>query len=351
MSTFGTWKHKIFDLVENLGWMRRIQNLDSPGSQVLYVLAYHRVINPNNESVTNLDMVSATPGQFEVQMQLIRREYHPVTAADVLDAFDGIRPLPRHAVLVTVDDGYRDFLDTIIPITKKYGVRPVVFVPTRYVGEGTFWWDRLPRALKHAAISEIDTPVGHFNLEYDQERLEAQILLSEHIRMQPFEAVKHWVDGFCSEIAPDLPTYMNDTLNWDDLRQAAEIGADIASHTHTHPILSHISIEEAHREISLSQEIIAREIGTALPIFAFPDGRPYAMNHSLLGVLRSEGIKLAFTRIEGRVQLNQDELLQLPRLGVDFRMDLPQFHFHLTPLYSTLKAFQFNNRVHSDPHF
>ncbi|MFH1634623.1 MAG: polysaccharide deacetylase family protein [Chloroflexota bacterium] len=306
------------------------------GGQSLYVLAYHRVIEPDSQ-MPGLDMVSATPAQFDAQMQLLAREYHPVTAEDVLNAFDRGTPLPRYAVLVTVDDGYRDFQDTIFPIASRYGIRPVLFVPTQFMGQGYFWWDRLPLALSSARVNEIDTPVGRFSLRTATGQTQALARLSDYVRVQPFEQARQWVEDLCNEIAPDLPDSGHATLDWGELRALARAGVDIASHTHSHPILSHVSLEQARREIRLSQDLIAREIGRVLPIFAFPDGRHHAMNQALLPVLQSEGFRLAFTRIEGRARLDRDEPLQLPRLGVSLPMSLAQFHLHLTPLYDIWK--------------
>ncbi len=331
------WKQQAFNCIERLGVVRALQKPGGHSSQSLYVLAYHRVIEPD-DPIPGMDLVNATPAQFEAQMQLLAREYHPVTAEDVLNAFDRGTPLPRDAVLVTVDDGYRDFQDTIFPIASRYGIHPVLFVPTQFVGQGSFWWDRLPRALTRARVLEIHTPVGRFSLHTATGQTQALARLSDYVRTQPYEQARQWVEDLCSEIAPDLPDSGRATLDWGELRALARAGVDIASHTHSHPILSHVSLEQARREIRLSQDLIAREIGRVLPIFAFPDGRPYAMSQALLPVLRSEGFRLAFTRVEGRARLDRDEPLQLPRLRVSRRMSLAQFHLHLTPFYAMWKS-------------
>ena len=76
-------------------------------------------------------------------MRLVANKYRPVSAEQVLEAIRGDSPLPKDAVLVTVDDGYRSFQEVIFPICSRYGIQPLLFQPTAYVGTGTFWFDKV----------------------------------------------------------------------------------------------------------------------------------------------------------------------------------------------------------------
>jgi len=331
--SFRTIKQSFFYSFARVGIINLLQNIGhEPWS--LYILTYHRVGEPGDE-VEGLDLFSATPEMFEKQMQLIAREYYPVNVADVLDAVEKQSPLPRDSVLVTIDDGYRDFQEYIFPIARKYDIYPVLFVPTMFVGQGEFWWDRLVRALHYSKYDLINSPVGSLGLRTSQERRSAFTKLGNFVRQNEFETARDQIEQLCVEIAPNLSDQRDVTLNWDELRSLDRQGATIASHTHSHPIISHVSLDQARFELITSQEIIRREIGHALPIFAFPDGRPFAINDDVVDLLRSEGFKLAFTRTEGRANLRRDDPLLLPRLGVARVFSLPQFHFHLTPPYQS----------------
>lgn len=329
-------KQSIFASTHRWGMLHRLQKLGSRIGAV-YVLAYHRVGDPREKSLQGMDLFSATPEQFNRHMQLIEREYHPITAEDMLNAVEQNASLPRHAVLVTVDDGYIDFRDHIFPIANQYGIRPTLFIPTYYVGKGDFWWDKLARALYQSPFTQVPSPLGVLHISTSEQRSVAMYRLSNFVREQPFEFAREEIELFCAEIAPDLPEAPPLILDWDDLRILKRSGVTIASHAHSHPILSHVTPEQIRTEMRTSQMRLEQEIGQVLPILAYPDGRPFALSEDVVDIARQEGFKLAFTRAEGWVQIYRDDPLLLSRLGVERYLSLPQFHFHLTPSYQYWK--------------
>jgi peptidoglycan/xylan/chitin deacetylase (PgdA/CDA1 family) len=319
---------------EASGVIRALQAIGRGGDNPVYVLVYHRVDDPDRKPPIGMNLVSATPAQFEAQMRLIARHYHPITAEDVVNAIARSAPLPADAVLVTVDDGYRDFKDTIFPIAQRYGIRPVLFVPTAFVGEGRFWWDRLFLALEATTAPQTESPVGRLPLRAPAERAAAFNALANYVRQHPsFEQGRAEIETLCESLAPGSGSGERATLDWDELRALARQGATIAAHSHTHPILAHIPLEQARREIRQSQSLIEREIGSALPILAYPDGRSNALNAELPLLFREEGFVVAFTMTNRCAYLKRDPSLQLPRVVVSRRYTLEQFHLYLTPVH------------------
>lgn len=94
-----------------------------------------------------------------------------------------------------------------------------------------------------------------------------------------------------------------------------------------------IPFKLACQEIRTSQETIRREIGQALPIFAFPDGKREYFTPDLIEFLRDEGFKFAVTTLEGSASLSDERLLCFPRIGVWPGHSLSAFHYHLTPVF------------------
>ena len=100
-------------------------------------------------------------------MTFLASRYRPVSLTELLGARRGEHALPLRSVLVTFDDGYRDFADHAWPILRRHGIPAVLFVPTAYPGNPgrAFWWDRLYSAVSRTSAAEtIDTPVGELRL-------------------------------------------------------------------------------------------------------------------------------------------------------------------------------------------
>lgn len=329
-------KSLLLNAAEQTGFLRLAQIPLHDAGNHLIVLAYHRVADANSQFSNRLyDLVCASPRKFDEQMRLLSDCFHPVSAEDVLNALNGGKPLPAQAVLVTVDDGYRDFKETIFPITQKYGIRPVLFVPTAYVGNGFFWWDRLFNAINNTNLQEVETLLGRFTLQDKAARLVAFDALADYVRTQPFEKARSDIEQLCNEITPDTNQNISYTLNWDELRALSVEGVTIASHTHNHPIMTHVPIENARDEIRVSLNLIKQQIGQPLPIFAYPDGRDYAVNKELALMLKDEGIQMAFTMSDRISRLKQDDPHFFPRLIPYHSISLAQFHLMLTALRAT----------------
>lgn len=335
-------KTSSMQFAQNAGLMHLLQRLDLNSTNRLYVLAYHRVDDPGHRPWLDPALISASPQQFAAQMALLARHYHPVTLPQVLAAATGGPPLPSQAVLVTVDDGYRDFAEIIFPTASRHGIYPVLFVPTLCAEEDVFWWDRIYQAINFASASELTitntSPTSsqhtaiNLSLKTPAEKRRAIKTIVKHFKELPFDHARREIEHLYSSLAPVIPNAERSTLSWDELRALAQAGASIAAHTHTHPILSRLSLEEAIFEIRTSQEIVQEEIGTTLPVFAFPDGKPRAYTPELVNFLRTDEFKLVFTMVEGRAHLSPGEIL-LPRLAVWSNLTLAQFHWHLTPAY------------------
>lgn len=328
-------KKTFFEFSERTGFTHLLQKAWG-GKNRLYVLAYHRIGELPGDPTLEPGLVNAFPAQFEAQMDLLTQRYHPVTAVNLLDAIQHGSPLPRDAVLVTFDDGYRDFQDIAFPIMQRRGIRPILFVATGCVGRDVFWWDELHRVLRGATQPEVTSSCGVFSLRTRTERETAFRRWQAYVKHAPFEQARAEIAALHAAVAPDMAGGST-TLSWDELRALDRAGVTIAAHTHTHPILSHISAEAAREEIRVSQRIIGQEIGHVLPIFAYPDGREMTISPEIAAILREEGFTLAFTMIEGSARLAQDDPLLLPRIGTRPSSTLAAFHAHLTPGYDHWK--------------
>ena len=75
--------------------------------------------------------------KFEEQMRYLKeRGYRVISMRDFLEFTEGKRQLPRKAVVLTFDDGYKSFREFAEPLLKQLGFTATLFVYTDYIGAG-----------------------------------------------------------------------------------------------------------------------------------------------------------------------------------------------------------------------
>lgn len=118
----------------------------------LPTLTYHYIRVVENPEVDKLGFaLSVTPENFKKQMQyLVDHDYQTISPDDLYNALKEGKNLPPKSVLLTFDDGYRDFYQNAFPVLKKHNLKATVFVVTNFVG------DKDKRYLTWEQIKEMD---------------------------------------------------------------------------------------------------------------------------------------------------------------------------------------------------
>lgn len=145
------------------------------------VLLYHRIAGEGKPGQERLDV---SPQTFDRQMRLLRRLGFRALAVDEILAFhdDPEATLPRRAVVLTADDGFRDAL---VAFDGHADLRPILFVTTSAVGAGAPWdwtygeplasWDELREFSEHGGVV-CSHARSHVSLpELDEEDLAAEL--------------------------------------------------------------------------------------------------------------------------------------------------------------------------------
>jgi peptidoglycan/xylan/chitin deacetylase (PgdA/CDA1 family) len=99
---------------------------------------YHSIAD---DGPAELVRYRTTPAAFDAQLGLLKRKgFHGIGSRQLARHLAANRPFRGRPVLLTFDDGYRDFATTAAPILRKHGLTADVFLVSDKVG-GTADWD------------------------------------------------------------------------------------------------------------------------------------------------------------------------------------------------------------------
>ncbi|MDR7523562.1 MAG: polysaccharide deacetylase family protein [Armatimonadota bacterium] len=312
-----------------LTWLARI--LDFDREQVLRVLVYHRVRVPGRAWRGDPDVLSTDVEALDAQMAYLVRHYVPVTGTQVVAALQGLAVLPSRAVLVTFDDGYRDFLDAAWPVLRRHGVPAVLFVPTAFPGtRAAFWWDEVHELVSGTAADEVIAfEIGRLPLRTTTDRWRAVRVLNRFLKALPPDELSDRLQVLQRSLGP-VDAADSWVLSWDELRRLAADGLAVGSHARTHAALPRLALEHLEGEIRGADEDLKRELGGGVLLFAFPYGM---IDPRAVPMLRELGYAGAFGLLLGRNMLDRTDPFAMFRHSVDWRDSLGYTAFSLSTCY------------------
>jgi peptidoglycan/xylan/chitin deacetylase (PgdA/CDA1 family) len=213
-----------------------------PGQRpMVRVLFYHRV---NPYPFDQLGPVSreltVTPPAFAWQLgHLAAKGYRVIGLAEFEQMIAGTRSLDSNSVLITFDDGYEDNLLFAAPLLRAARCPAVVFAVADLLGRCT------------------------------------------------------------ADVWPDAdPPKLGKFLTADQLRALEADGIEIASHTVTHPLLTHLPPDELDHELSASRARLEAIVGHPVTALAYPRGD---FDERVVSAARAAGYSTAFTTETGAI--------------------------------------------------
>jgi peptidoglycan/xylan/chitin deacetylase (PgdA/CDA1 family) len=302
----------------------------APGAAILM---YHSVRgDPRELGDLIAPTITHASSLFRRQMEIVAREYAPVTVDDVLRFLKGETYLPRRAVAVTFDDGFADNEEIAAPILNHFGIRATFYATVDLIGTSKLpWYCRLRHAfLKTQKTAWREASNGTvWSLRGAEARaaaLQAAFELCAPLVADIQETLVRDIETALEIGVPAVPKPL--MMSWDQLRRLQAQGHAVGSHTLSHPNAAYVAREDdLRRELVESKQRIERELGTEVSHFSYPHP---ALNpqwsERTVKMTESAGYRSAVTTTIGRVSADSDPLclrrVHTPRLEHRFRWNL-----------------------------
>ena len=290
----------------------------------LTILALHRVVKESEWSQSLYKPMMVTEGQFDSLLDIIRRNYHPVSLSDAVQQIRERKKFKPGTVVITFDDGYLDVYEYAYPLLKAYDIPATLFLTTGFIGDENKYllWDEIDYCCRTdgLAIPELDE---RFSAELrTASRLMTRLSNTRTARIEAFiratllgisvEERSRFIDLLRACIPADAarPRLM---LSWDQVREMSGL-VEISNHTVSHRLLDELDEQEIRREISASKEKIEQVTGKECRGLAYPGG---VYTPTVVEIARDCGIEYAVTtRFSNNSQAA--DLLRLDRKDVGY---------------------------------
>ena len=279
------------------------------------VFVWHRFTPPGKEVYGR---VSADV--FGWQLDQIQKGFQVVTLGEMLRYFQAHQQWPKRCVVLTVDDGYRDFYQWAYPQIKKRGLKATFFATVNFVEEKIWLWpDRLQWALDKTSAKDVvlsfHNETQRFPLNDLHDKSAVWKSCSDYCITLPDEAKETFIRSLEEALGvscPGKPTEEYRAVTWEELREMDGNGIEIGSHTMNHPILSRIGQDRLIEEVGTSKRVLEEKMGHAISTFCYPNSGPGDITDDVIEAVRRAGYLGAVFGID----LKSWQPYTIPRMGV-----------------------------------
>lgn len=275
------------------------------------ILMYHNFA-PSDDADGEAVSVAAARSQ----LSYLTRHFQVVPLTHLVKQLRTSNRLDPRMVILTVDDGRRNFYEYFFPLLLEFHVPATFFVVSAFIGgEDWLWTDKvLWLAEKSRSVEELRADkIEDFFAKMNRLRPEARDACIDAIAIRAGVPI------------PAEPPSKFAPCSWSELREMADSSlVEIGSHSLSHSIFSTLTGEESMKELTTSRAQLEAGLGRPVKSFCFPNGKPIDYFPCHLEQVQNTGYSSAVMTHSGIVDRSSDPFT-LPRIGVSGRSDLLYF--------------------------
>jgi len=291
--------------------LKAYAELLEPGSITIFLL--HGVIRQQSNGVRNYTRKHLPETRFDALCALLSQRGYPVDADEAVAMLEGKDDVPDRAFLLTFDDGFRNNLTVAAPLMERHGIPGVFYVTSGFVEHNwASWIDLVEDAVEKTRRRALRLPWS--NEEWPLDTRAAQIALLDEVRrvgkthadLDPY-SIADQIRHDCGVGEFDPHPELDQKLSWAEVRSLARgAGFTVGGHSHSHPILTHLSPDELDWELDTSMNLLSQALGGPIRHYSYPEGLEHCYSDAVIMGLRDRGVVCAPTASPGPNRVGDD---------------------------------------------
>lgn len=273
----------LFFTLLNLTGEERRRLAKTRRGRLLTVLNLHQVSPHANPFYPPLD-----PRVFEQLLIFLKENFHIALFRELDDV-----PQDKPTVVLSFDDGYYDFVEYVMPLLDKHGLRANQNVIPSCVVSGLPMWNvRLYDFLNAAPltlINEINLSGfgGRLAADDRESKVRYGLRISRFLKNRP----RREREELLAQIAPAMQKVdrlkLTRMMSTDDVREAARVH-EIGAHSFSHESMGYEDDAFFQDDLRQCKDFFGARLGLPLDVYAFPNG---SYRDSQVTLLQEAGVK------------------------------------------------------------
>jgi len=276
------------------------------------ILMYHSVRRDPAQSFDLLGGIVHSESVFRGQMEVLAREFRPISQDTLAESIRAGRDLPPRSVVVTFDDGYTDNHEVAMPILNQVGVPAAFYVTVDCIEKCRLPWPgRLRFPFRTTRRDSWRDQTGReWPLRSDDSREKAFARACEICCRLTGATQDDFVAGLERDLAATVPADADSfMMSFEQVRDLARHGHVIGSHTMTHPNIAYLNHAEAEVELIESKRRLEQRLGGPVLHFSYPcPALSPHWNEFTAGATGKAGYQTAVTTDWGVARASDDPL-------------------------------------------
>lgn len=258
--------------------------------------------------------------KFIAQIRKIKQKYTVLSLHELASLLRDQESVPKNSCVLTVDDGFHDAHDVILPVLREAQITATFFITGNFLA-GTNqvrWLDLYYYLLDNVTSDDIDRIIKKIYLGLPSED-SAHIAFKKILRRSKSKEQRRLLSEFAREagVVPDVKALNQGLyLSTENIVEMLDCGMSFGAHGMMHQELANLDAEEQHFEISESLRVIKRISGLSNPPFAYPFGGTSSYSPKTVSIVAACGAICGCTSIP-QMNTTSTPLLELRRIPAE----------------------------------